>query len=190
MAYDKLVDSAALNSNLTYIANAIREKGGTSDTLAFPSGFVSAIAAIEAGGGIYSTTYTPTADERVNKVFTHKLGVVPNLFIVLSNADASNTGNMYLGGLFLYCPDIYNSNSYAAVRIAKLAASGSSFGKTVDWQASSSNGGRGITDDNGYDPGMLVKGANATTVAICVRGSSDYFYFQNGATYTILIGAI
>lgn len=42
-----LVDGA----DLTSVANAIRTKGGTSASLAFPSGFVSAIAAIPSGGG-------------------------------------------------------------------------------------------------------------------------------------------
>lgn len=46
MALDKLVDSAALDSDLTSVANAIRAKGGTSGTLAFPAGFVSAVEAI------------------------------------------------------------------------------------------------------------------------------------------------
>ena len=51
MAIDKAVDSAALEANLTTIANAIREKAGTSDALAFPAGFAEAIAGISAGGG-------------------------------------------------------------------------------------------------------------------------------------------
>lgn len=51
MAADKLVDSTQLNTDLTSVANAIRTKGGTSASLAFPSGFVSAIAAIPSGGG-------------------------------------------------------------------------------------------------------------------------------------------
>ena len=51
MAYDKVVDSAQLNADLLTIANAIREKAGTSDALAFPAGFAEAIAAISAGGG-------------------------------------------------------------------------------------------------------------------------------------------
>lgn len=50
MALDKLVDSAQLDSDLTSVANAIRTKGGTSALLAFPSGFVSAVEAIETGG--------------------------------------------------------------------------------------------------------------------------------------------
>ena len=51
MAVDKLVDSSQLNSDLTSVANAIRTKGGTSESLAFPSGFVSAIQNIPSGGG-------------------------------------------------------------------------------------------------------------------------------------------
>ena len=51
MAFDKLVDSAALEANLKTVADAIREKAGTSDALAFPAGFAEAIAAISAGGG-------------------------------------------------------------------------------------------------------------------------------------------
>lgn len=51
MALDKLVDSTTLNSGLTSIANAIRAKGKTNASMAFPAGFVSAIGAIETGGG-------------------------------------------------------------------------------------------------------------------------------------------
>ena len=39
-------------SDLVSVANAIRTKGGTSETLVFPDGFVSAVQAIQAGGGI------------------------------------------------------------------------------------------------------------------------------------------
>lgn len=51
MAVDKLVDSTQLDADLTSVANAIRTKGGTSASLAFPSGFVSAINEISGGGG-------------------------------------------------------------------------------------------------------------------------------------------
>lgn len=52
MSVDKLVDSTQLDADLTSVANAIRTKGGTSASLAFPSGFVSAIQAISGGGGL------------------------------------------------------------------------------------------------------------------------------------------
>ena len=46
MAYRKVNDTS-----LASVADAIREKGGTSDALVFPEGFVSAISAIQTGGG-------------------------------------------------------------------------------------------------------------------------------------------
>ena len=49
MAYDKVVDSTVLNAGLTQIASAIRAKTGTGGTLAFPSGFVSAIEGLPGG---------------------------------------------------------------------------------------------------------------------------------------------
>ena len=46
MAYRKVDDTS-----LASVADAIRSKGGTSDALVFPDGFVSAISAIQTGGG-------------------------------------------------------------------------------------------------------------------------------------------
>ena len=59
MALDKLVDSAQLDADLTTVANAIRTRGGTSDTLSFPSGMASAVLAIpsEGGGGTTGFVY-------------------------------------------------------------------------------------------------------------------------------------
>lgn len=51
MAVDKLVDSGALDSGLTSIANKIRSRSGGSNQLAFPAGFVSEIDNIPTGGG-------------------------------------------------------------------------------------------------------------------------------------------
>ncbi len=56
MALDKLVDGAQLDSDLASVANAIRTKGGTSAQLAFPADFVSAVNAIQTGGGGEWTT--------------------------------------------------------------------------------------------------------------------------------------
>lgn len=50
MAYDKVVDSTVLNAGLTQIAEAIRAETGTGGTLAFPSGFVSAVEGLSSGG--------------------------------------------------------------------------------------------------------------------------------------------
>lgn len=70
MAFDKVVDSAVLDAGLKQIADAIREKGGTSDSLAFPAAMAEAIAAIQAGGSgvesvggrkIAAGTFTPAS---------------------------------------------------------------------------------------------------------------------------------
>lgn len=58
MAVDKLVNSTQLDTDLTSVANAIRTKGGTSEQLAFPSGFVSAIGDIPTGGTLITKTIT------------------------------------------------------------------------------------------------------------------------------------
>lgn len=57
MSLDKLVDSTQLDSDLESVADAIRAKGGTSASLAFPAGFVSAVEAIPTGGGGSQLTF-------------------------------------------------------------------------------------------------------------------------------------
>lgn len=53
MAYDKVVDSAALDAAMTYTANCIRNKTGGTDQIAWDSakGFGDAVDAISSGGG-------------------------------------------------------------------------------------------------------------------------------------------
>ena len=50
MANYKVVDAEQLDADLAVVADAIREKGGTSDALAFPNGMADAVRAIEGGG--------------------------------------------------------------------------------------------------------------------------------------------
>lgn len=69
MAVDKLVDSSQLDSNLTAVANAIRNKTGQSGRLSFPTGMVNAIASIQTGGG----SSTPTAPRLQAKTATPSL---------------------------------------------------------------------------------------------------------------------
>lgn len=62
MAYDKLVDSAQLDENLTSIANAIRAKTGNSAQLQFPNGMVDAIGGISSGGAELTAIEVYVAD--------------------------------------------------------------------------------------------------------------------------------
>ena len=63
MATYKVVDSEQLNADMTSVADSIRTKGGTTDALAWPDGYKTAIEAIQTGGGTpslqsKSVTYT------------------------------------------------------------------------------------------------------------------------------------
>lgn len=86
MALDELVDSTQLDSDLTSVANAIRTKGGTSASLAFPAGFVSAIGDIPSGG---------------NKVLSDEKAY--RNFRIYKNADVSSEISVD----FSLCPGIF-----------------------------------------------------------------------------------
>lgn len=71
--------------NLTAIANAIRTKGGTSASLAFPAEFVTAINAISGGGGseAYETKELTFASKPASTVtISHGLGRMPKFAII------------------------------------------------------------------------------------------------------------
>lgn len=73
MAYDKIVDSAALDGALTDIADAIRGKTGSTERLTLES-MATAIAGISGGGGgIYMAQVTP-AEDVLDLEIQHGLG--------------------------------------------------------------------------------------------------------------------
>lgn len=88
MAVDKLVDSTQLDSGLTSVANAIRTKGGTSASLSFPAGFVSAVEAIPTGGGgggpttVASGTFTGDGGHQITIPIGKKCPQTDFLFFV------------------------------------------------------------------------------------------------------------
>lgn len=88
MAYDKVIDSSVLDANLTSVANAIRTKGGTTGNLAFPTGFVNAISAIETGGKVTMEVYDitiasdlgqPTGNNSIPTILTANAFVKANI---------------------------------------------------------------------------------------------------------------
>lgn len=81
MAYDKVIDASVLDTNLTSIANAIRSKGGTSASLAFPAGFVNAISAIETGKVTTEVHEITFASDLGNGTNTEKTLLTANAFV-------------------------------------------------------------------------------------------------------------
>lgn len=122
MAYDKVVDSSVLDSGLLQIANAIREKGGTADSLAFPDAMAAAIASIEAGGGggvatgslVFDTDYTMEPIEII-----HEIGKIPTAFVLYRENEATGVSNVSAGGIVYYG----TTNNFRIIRNTSSSAS-------------------------------------------------------------------
>ena len=88
MALDKVVDSAVLDAEMTSVANAIRAKTGNTDMLAWPNGFLAAIAEIAGGGGAglaYDMgEFVLDADTKAldPPSLPHNLGEIPEFILV------------------------------------------------------------------------------------------------------------
>ena len=183
MAYDKVIDSSALDANLASIAEAIRTKGGTTDQLVFPAGFISAIEAIEAGGSKFvAGSFTP--NENVSKfTINHELGEIPNIYVVYTyDADGSQTELTNID-IILICPDITAVNTYFgyATRV--------SGGTTYKITNRTTNGQLTITEGYSNKSGRLISEANETKCMVTyATGSTSQCYFYAGFEYKFLIG--
>lgn len=108
MSADKLVDSTALDTSLTAIADAIRAKTGGSSQLVFPMQFVSEIGNIPSGGGldfdvktVNVTDNTPT----VTRAFNNFIFIAQVAEDELPSTYANNTSYfmmfVYVNGAFI-----------------------------------------------------------------------------------------
>lgn len=122
MAYDKAVDSAMLDAGLTEIANAIRAKGGTTDSMAFPDGFKAAISALAAGGGaliIGAENLHNTATDKANKYYNNGVLVDYNSwtatdYIPVVEGKVYAVQNTSMNVLSLYSPFFDQNKNYLA----------------------------------------------------------------------------
>ena len=115
MAYDQIVDSAALDGALTGIANAIRGKTGSTEKMTM-EGMAAAIAGIQTGGGAqfgatlydvfhdfctangYSEVeFTVVSDATSNTTVPHPLGRVPDAIVLYATAPRVDDSGYQLG---------------------------------------------------------------------------------------------
>ena len=114
MSYRKVNDNS-----LASVADAIRSKGGTSDALVFPNGFVSAISAIQTGGGAPSRQAKLTitsSDYTGNRygvfIFVNSEGHLDSVFYMGSSFTFPITIETVIGGMVIFHPDAFAGLPY------------------------------------------------------------------------------
>lgn len=177
MAYDKVVDSAALDSKLTQVADAIRTKGNTSADLQFPSGFISAIQAIQtgtelkivvsvtSGAAVTATKGSNTVSgTSVNGVCTlivpeagtwsvsAKLGIQTSDTQMVSLADEYSATLLFLGPL--------NDNDWETIRSVSDAGQGANYWSVGDRKAVTLNGTVGALTLSNFTTYAFIIGFN------------------------------
>lgn len=176
MAYDKAVDSAVLDAGLTAIANAIREKGGTSDPIAFDA-MANAIAAIEAGGGGSGTgsgyatgTYTVASDITIGMGISKALKIDTGLsevkfFAFTRNQKVSNPSNYELiSGIW-----VYNNGDYYGIRYQKSTSSNTAM--------YSQNINNEYTGNAFYNEGNGVMSISGCSTSAKIYAGTEYVWF-------------
>lgn len=171
MAYDKVVDSTVLNAGLTQIASAIRAKTGTGGTLAFPSGFVSAIEGLSVGIKATAGTFT-VAENTKNYVLSHGLGEVPVLFFIgvdRSYKDVPDSVNFWI-------------NAYGfGSKSTQYRMTGDKYGDAIDAQYQANN----ITE---LSDDLALAQANASSITIAVNTRWN-FLMKGIPYYWIAVGS-
>lgn len=158
MAYDKVVDSASLDSKLTQVADAIRTKGNTSADLQFPSGFISAIQAIQTGTElkiIVSVTSGATVTATKGSKVVSGTSVNGVCTLIVPEAGTWNVKAM-LGGhpsdtksviftdryavTLSFASSVLNDNDWATIKKISDAGQGASYWSIGDRKAVTLNG--------------------------------------------------
>ena len=196
MAYDKVVDSVALDTQLTSIADAIRAKTGGTDSLVFPDGFSQAIAAIEAGVGsgsatILGRTYDCGTFISAENAGTYTLEAkeIPTGAIYWTEEDwfADTTTIWKIAGFSIYS-DVENGYG-CSINIYKYSASNT---KTLSriypsgaTPSGTTNSFLAPTNESSLSGNTVISRYKDTTKQFWLGGSGAYF--KAGVTYKYII---
>lgn len=177
MAYDKVVDSASLDSKLTQVADAIRTKGNTSADLQFPSGFISAIQAIQTGTELkivvsVTSGATVTATKGSKVVSGTSIDGTCTLTVpeagswvvkaTLNGASASKTVGVedsYEVSL-VFATSVLNNNEWDTIRAISDAGEGADYWSVGDRKAVTLNGTVGALTLSNFTTYAFIIGFN------------------------------
>lgn len=178
MAYDKVVDSAALDAAMTYTANRIRNKTGGTDQIAWDSakGFGDAVDAISSGGGNPFEVFESLESFRLsnNITFTEFVANIPNVTSLsrsFSNARYTPLSRIELT-VSNKLTDINFMFGNAGSRVTEIVFKGD-FSKVKSVATAFACGGTGISDTL-----KKIVGLDFTSVT----NAGDAFAAQRGLT--------
>ena len=179
-----MTDYITNDTDLTVVADAIRQRGGTTASISYPSGFASAILAIPSGGAEYETgVYAPTADstdEQINFTDTHS--EAPSLICMADYTTSSKTPNSSMVE-WMFC------------NVYKLFGSKATDGSQANFRAGYLN--RFYVASNGSQTANVMQFASTQDTASTTQSNTGYIarktdfvalgisniYFRAGRTY-------
>lgn len=170
------------DQELESIADAIREKGGTSENLPFPSEFISAIEAIETGGSAIGLkevdmTYVPASDLAVLTIDNPLYPLIPKLVVAYLDTESYEGETVNLVHSCQFCTE---EPFYAATYQNFMRYAGT-------FRYYNANGAvretcHGMATSAGNAPGI---GTGTNAGKIQTYGYGNTYKYKAGATYNI-----
>lgn len=113
------------SASLTAVADAIRQKGGTTAPLAFPEGFVSAVAAIETGGGTTEDRLAQLSEGTLTELVDSQITAISQSYLfyrntVLTRVELPNAAGTCADSAF------YSNTNLKTCKLPKITAVGNS----------------------------------------------------------------
>ena len=190
-------------AELTAVANAIREKGGTSEQLACPDGFVAAIRAIQTGVPLQiavatnagatvtatkgSKTVSGTADTSGHCTLT--VDEAGTWTVTAATASTTKTSDVVVGisnvNLLPFDP-VLNNYSWEAIKKVSDAGQGENYWSIGDTKTITINGKVGNTTFSNLSVDAFILGFNHNAS----REGSNRIHFQIGKINGTLVGLV
>ena len=190
------MDYKVSGTDLTSVANAIRTKGGTSASLSFPDGFVTAIGNIETGGGSTLITKSITANGTYSASSDNADGY-SSVTVAVPSKLVTGTFTGTTAGAAMDVTIPYSGTGYPVMITAYPSVgaykSGSTFYTTVQQYAidtytmvkadiSTTPGYSNSTNDKGTVVTSYKSSASDNTAINCNRSANESVYRNNNAT--------
>ena len=172
MANYKVIDADQLDRDMTGVADTIRTKGGTTDPLAWPEGYKTAIELIETGASLPSLSDPGTSEDlRVGKQLIDQDGNV-----VTGTALVAGGGFIFPDGAFAPVRTFTDGKQYALVSIVNGVRRFLNTTAFNDWTLNATE----LSISENEEDYVIF---NTTPSLFTAVASESGFILQNGSNY-------